>query len=307
MKTCTLIINPNSGRRHKIINQKRIKKIFSKYDYDVDIVFTEYKGHAKEIVKDTTSDIVISVGGDGTFNEVMTGNFQRNERVLVSHIPLGTANDIGAMYGYGRFLNRNLELLLKGSIKGIDICTINGRPFTYVAALGKFTNISYDTPRNLKKRFGYLAYLIEGLKDLKKPVKSYNIEYSVDGKKEMINSTFMLISNANRIAGINNFYHDIKLDDNRFEVLFCEMNDAREVIKNLYHLKDGDISTLKGFRFYKTDKINIKFDKCLEKGWSIDGEELEDKNTEFNIEIVRDVKVLLPNKNIKKLFINKEQ
>lgn len=237
----------------------------------------------------------------------MTGIFQRNERVLVSHIPLGTANDIGAMYGYGRFLNRNLELLLKGSIKGIDICTINGRPFTYVAALGKFTNISYDTPRNLKKRFGYLAYLIEGLKDLKKPVKSYNIEYSVNGKKEMINSTFMLISNANRIAGINNFYHDIKLDDNRFEVLFCEMNDAREVIKNLYHLKDGDISTLKGFRFYKTDKINIKFDKCLEKGWSIDGEELEDKNTEFNIEIVRDVKVLIPNKNIKKLFINKEQ
>ena len=306
MKTCTLIINPNSGRRHKRINKDKITKIFNKYNYDVNIVFTEYRGHAREIVKSTTSDIVISVGGDGTFNEVMTGNFERKERVLVSHIPLGTANDIGAMYGYGRFLNRNFELLLKGTVKGIDICTINGKPFTYVAALGKFTNISYETPRYLKKRFGYLAYLIEGLRDLRNPVKNYDLKYIVDGEEKEINSTFMLISNANRIAGINNFYHDIKLDDNRFEVLFCEMNDAREVIKSLYHLKDGDISTLNGFKFYKTDKINIKFDKCLEKGWSVDGEELEDKQKEFNVEIVRDVKVLLPNKNIKKLFINKE-
>lgn len=303
MKKCLLIINPHSGRRHKRLNLKRIKAIFLNYDYDVDIVFTEYRGHAKELVYSQDADLVVSMGGDGTFNEVMTGNFERDERILISHIPLGTANDIGAMYGYTKSIYKNIELLLSGSIKGIDICTINDKPFTYVAALGKFTNISYDTPRKLKKSFGYLAYLIEGLKELKKRTVNYNIEYYIDGKCYKTNAIFMLISNANRIAGINNFYHNIKLDDNNFEVLFCTLKNRKEIIRSLYHLKDGDISTLAGFNFYKTNNLKIKFDKPLEKGWSIDGEELIDKNEEFEIKIVRDVKILIPNKNIEKLFI----
>lgn len=303
MKKCTLIINPNSGRRRKIINTKKIVDIFSKYNYNVDIVFTEYRGHAKEIAKVVNSDLVISVGGDGTFNEVMTGNFEREKRVLISHIPLGTANDIGAMYGYGISLYKNIELLLSGSVKGIDICTINGKPFTYVAALGKFTNVSYDTPRMLKKKFGYLAYLIEGLKEIKRPATKYDVEYEINGVKEEMKSTFILISNANRIAGINNFYHNIKLDDDNFEVLFCSLKDEREVIKSLTHMKNKDITTAEGFKFYKTNNLKLKFKRELKKGFSIDGEELEDKNKEFEIKIVKNVKLLIPNKNIEKLFI----
>lgn len=303
MKSCTLIINPNSGRRHKKINEIKIKNIFLKHNYDVDIIYTKYRGHAKEIVKNANSNLVVSIGGDGTFNEVMTGNFERKERILISHIPLGTANDIGAMYGYEVSLYKNIEILLNGSIKGIDICTINGNPFTYVAALGKFANVSYDTPRHLKKSFGYLAYLIEGLRELKKSTIKYSLKYIIDGKEYKINSIFMLISNANRIAGINNFYHDIKLDDELFEVLFCTLEDRKEIIKSLYHLKNGDIKTLDGFRFYKTNNLKIIFDNPITKGWSIDGEELLDKEQEFEVKIIKDVKILLPNKNIKKLFV----
>ena len=306
MKHCTMIINPNSGRHHKHISISRIKKIFKSYDYDVDIIFTEYKGHALNIVQNIETDLVISVGGDGTFNEVMSGNFKRKKRIVLAHIPLGTANDIGAMYGYGFSFYNNIKLVLSGKIKNIDICTINNKPFTYVAALGKFTNISYETPRSLKKRFGYLAYLIEGLKDLKNPPIEYEIEYVVDNETFNDKVTFMLISNANRIAGINNFYHDIKLDDNRFEILFCKLNNYKDVVKSLYHLKDGDISTLNGFKFYKTNKLKIKFKDYLNKGFSIDGEELQEKNKEFTIDIVRDVKILIPNKNIDKLFLVKE-
>ena len=306
MRKCTMIINPNSGRYHKKINIKRIESIFLKYHYDVDIIFTEYRGHAKEIAEKVETDLVVSVGGDGTFNEVMTGNLKRENRLLISHIPIGTANDIGAMYGYGISLYRNIELLLSGQVKDIDICTINDRPFTYVAALGKFTNISYDTPRTLKKRFGYLAYLIEGAKDLKNEFPKYDLEYVIDGEKRKEIVSFILISNANRIAGINNFYHGIKLDDNKFEVLFCTMTDRKEIMKSLYHLKDGDISTLDGFKFYKVDNLKINFKDYLDKGWSLDGEELKIKKKEFVIKIIRHVKILIPSKNVDKLFLVKE-
>jgi diacylglycerol kinase (ATP) len=89
---------------------------------------------------------------------------QRKHRLLVANIPIGTTNDIGTMFGYGKNFENNLNLLMEGSEKNIDICLINDRPFVYVAGLGKFINIAYDTPRYLKKKFGYFAYLINAIK-----------------------------------------------------------------------------------------------------------------------------------------------
>lgn len=306
MKQATIIINPYSGRKHKKIDLLEIEKLFNKYGYETKILFTNYKGHAKDMVENLEqSDLVVSVGGDGTFNEIMTGNFNRNKRLLLAHIPFGTANDIGAMYGYGKSLLKNFKLLLKGTVKKIDICTINDKPFTYVAAFGKFTNISYETPRWLKKRLGYLAYLIEGLKEIRGKTKLYHLKYEVNGVTFEGNYSFILISNANRIAGINNFYNDVQLDDNSFEVLFCTINRRKDIIKSLYGLTT-DISNAPGFSFYKTNHLKIMFDKELDKGFSVDGEELEDKNKNFEIKIVRNVEILIPNKNISKLFLDKE-
>lgn len=306
MKKCVIIINPHSGRNHKTIDTNKIEKIFLKYDYEATIYFTEYKGHASKIIQQISADLVVSVGGDGTYNEIMTGNFKREEPLIISHIPLGTANDIGVMYGYKRSLYKNIELLLNGKVKKIDICMINGRPFTYVAALGKFANVSYETPRALKKKYGYLAYLIEGLKEFRKDTKKYPIEYEVNGKKENIEASFILISNANRIAGINNFYQNIKLDDDCFEVLFCELTDPAEILKSLYYLKNGDISIVPGFRFYKTNNLKLNFKSEIETYFSVDGEKLEEDNKKYQIDIKRGVEILMPLKNIDKLFLNKE-
>lgn len=305
MKNCAVIYNPNSG---KGINEKQLIKLeqmLNLYDYNAEIYKTEYKGHALEIVKKLKNiDLVISIGGDGTFNEIMTGNFERKNKLLLSHIPIGTANDLGAMYGYGKNLIRNLRLLLSGTEKKIDICTINGRPFTYSAGFGKFVNISYETPRELKKKYGYLAYLMCALKDFNGPTKLYDITYEVDDKIIRGKISFMLISNANRIAGIKNFYKDIKLNDNRFEVLICDVTTKKEIARGFYKLKTSDISRDSGMYFYKTNKLKVTFNDKDSMAWSLDGEKYEEKTNTFEIKIVRNIRILLPNKNIKKLFIN---
>lgn len=306
MKNCVVIYNPSSGKAIKKDFTKEFKHILENHGYCVDFKKTEYKNHAKEIVynlRDT--DLVISIGGDGTFNESMSGNLLRKERIVLAHIPMGTANDIGAMFGYEKNIFKNLELLLNGKEKEIDICMLNSNPFVYVAGFGKFVNISYDTPRSLKKKYGYLAYLIEGIKEGLDEIPLYDITYYVDGKKYEDQFSFILISNANRIAGINNFYKDVKLDDNSFETLFCKISNKKDILKNLYYLTKYDITKLPGFKFYKASQLRMEFHTPIKKGWTIDGEELVTKKNTFNIEIVRNVKILLPNKNIKKLFSNK--
>ena len=307
MKKCIIIYNSNSGKIKNLNFFNQFCKILYKNYYQSCIYPTAYAGHAFEMMKTLPEvDLVISIGGDGTFNEVVSGNIERKIPLLVAHIPYGTANDIGNMFGYKKDILENLKLLMNGSVQNVDICRINGQPFVYVAGFGKFVNISYETPRELKKRFGYLAYLIEGLKELNGKTKLYDLKYTVNGKTYEGNFSFIMISNANRIGGIDNFYKDIKLDDNKFEVLFCDLKSKKDIMRSLYYLKTKDITAVPGFYFYKTANLKLEFKTAIKEGWSIDGEEFRKETNLFEIDIIPQFKILMPNKNVKKLFIGEE-
>lgn len=307
MKNCVMIYNPNSGHTMNEENLKSAKTILPQYGYNVKIIPTKYAGHAKEIVSHLEKcDLVISVGGDGTFNEVVTGNMERKERLLVANIPIGTTNDVGTMFGYGKNFENNLKLLMEGSKRNIDIVTVNGRPFVYVAGLGKFINIAYDTPRYLKKRYGYLAYLFEGIKDFFRPIKSYKVDYEVNGIKKTGYFSFILISNANRIAGMNMFYKDVRLDDNQFELLLCNFSTRRSIIRTLRLLIDNDPNKISGIEFYKTSRVKFEFEQYPKKAWCIDGEKLDRATRTFEFQTVNDFEIMMPDKNVKKLFLKKD-
>lgn len=308
MKKCLVVYNPNSGKYNKEVTLPKIEKILNEYDYSVIIEKTKYKGDATSIVANIDKcDLVVSIGGDGTFNEVMAGNFMRKDRIVLCHLPSGTTNDVGAMWGYGKNMLNNLKLALNGKVKRIDICTINDKPFVYSAGFGKFMNIPYETPRELKKRIGHLAYIREGTRDFFRKVKLYDVTYEIDGEKYRGLFSFALITNANRVAGINNFYKDIKLDDNKFEVLLCNITKLKDIVKTLYFFALYDASKIPGFYFYQTDNIKIKFNSPLKKPLCIDGESFDDMSGSYNIKIDHDVYVLMPKKNINSLFVEKKK
>ena len=304
MKKCAIVYNPNSGRKVEFNIMPQFIKMLDKYGYETQIFYTEYKGHATEIVKNLEHvDLVLSMGGDGTFNESVTGHFARKDRLVCAHIPVGTTNDIGIMMGYGKNMLNNLKMTLDGVVKNVDICLINNKPFVYVATIGKFAEIPYETPRELKKKFGYLAYITEGIKSFFNKTKLYDVTYEIDGTKYRGLFSFIIVSSANRIAGINNFYKDVKLDDNRFEVLLCNFAKKKDIIKSLYFLTMYDIEKVPGIHFYKTNNIKFKFADKPKKNWCIDGEMLDDDGKEFNISIDRNIQMMIPKKNIDKLFI----
>ena len=304
MKKCVVIINPKSGDSKGIREVKKIETIIENYNYDVKIILTEYRGHAKEIMKnlDNDIDLVISVGGDGTFSEVMNGNLERNKRIVLAHLPVGTTNDIGHMYGLGNNLYTNLKLILEGTIKKVDVGLINNHAFTYVASYGKFMDIPYKTPQELKRRLGYLAYILEVVKRIFQHIPKYKINFYINGEKHTGKYTFIIISNANRIAGINNFYNDIKLDDDKLEVMFCSLNKKIDILKAFYTLKTSDVKYISGVEIYEVNNLKIEFlDKV--KPWCTDGEEFKSKSLVYQFDLKNDIEMLIPNKNIDKLFL----
>ncbi len=307
MKECVIIYNPNSGHKEVKKYLPEIEKILNKKGYNCHSCATEYKGHAIEIVKELPNvDLVMSFGGDGTFNEVMTGNFKRRQKLLLTHIPVGTTNDIGAMLGYSKNIIQNVKTSLNGTVKDFDIGLINQHPFIYVAGFGKYMNISYETPRELKKKIGHLAYLREGAITFFKKTKLYDISYEIDGEKYRGLFSFILISNANHIAGLKNVYKDVKLDDDKFEVVFCTIKRKKDILRSLYFLTAYDPSKVPGIYFYKTNNIKIKINNPDYNDWCIDGEELrKSQNDEYKITTENNVKILIPQKNVSKLFLKK--
>ena len=304
MKKCTVIYNPHSGRRLNL-DLERFNSILKSYGYTTEFKLSKYKGYvSEEVQRIDYTDLVISIGGDGTFNEIMSGNLKRDKKLLVSHLPVGTTNDIGNMFGYEKDIYKNLELLLDGEVKNIDICTINNKPFVYVAGFGKFMNISYDVKRDLKKKFGYLAYLLGGVKEFFQKTKLYELSYTVDDETYHGLYSFMIVSNANRIAGINKFYKNVKLDDNKFEILVSNFTRKKDLVKSLYYLTFSDITKVPGIYFHKTNHLVINSKDKLK--WCIDGEKLEDNSYLYDIKMVNNVKIMLPKKNIKTLFKNKK-
>lgn len=304
MKKSVLICNPNSGKNNKKDLAQKFERILEEYDYSVDIIFTKYAGHAKKIVLELPDDIdlVISLGGDGTFNEVVTGNLKRKNKLLLTHIPLGTTNDLGATFGMGKNPVNNLKLILEGTIQDLDICTINDEPFVYVAGLGKFTDVAYDTPRKLKKNFGYLAYMINAVKSFNQKTHLFEMSYTVDGETYTGLYSLVLICNASRMGGLE-ILQDVKMNDGKFEVLISNITAKKDIIRSLYLLKTSDITKVSGFHFFKTDNLKIKLKESPRKSFCIDGEMLKTRTTEYEIKIVKGIKMLIPNKEVDKIFI----
>ncbi len=305
MKKCAVIYNPHSGKKHKEEFMDNFLNILSSRGYESKLYVSKYKGNIMEIVESLPNDIalVISLGGDGTFNESMRGNFKRKKRLVLAHIPLGTTNDIGKMFGYGKNVLRNLMLLLDGEIRNVDICTINNEPFVYVAGFGKFMNVAYDTNSKIKNKIGYSAYLINALENLLKFTKMHEISYVIDNEEYNGLYSFILIANATRIAGISNIFEDVKLNDNKFEIVFCNIRKRKDILKTLYYLKKDDIAHVPGFYVHKTDNIKIKFNDEKKITWCIDGEKFETEDNKAEIAIDKNVQIMIPKTNIDKLFL----
>lgn len=304
MKKCALICNLESGRGIKKQELENIKKKINSFSYEISLYITKEPGDATKIVKNLEEiDLVLSIGGDGTFNEIVTGNLKRKKKLLLSHIPVGTTNDIGNMLGMSKNYVKNIENILNGEIKKVDIGVINKQPFVYVAGFGKFINVPYATNRKFKKNFGYFAYLINGVKEFFQKTKLYDIEYTIDDKEYRGLFSLILISNANRIAGFNNIYKEVKLDDNKFEVMFCNLTRRKDLVKSILLLLSNDITNIPGIYCYKASNISLKFKDNLKRNhWTIDGEKLKEDTKKYNINIDQEIEMLLPRKNLKTLF-----
>jgi len=304
MKKCVIIMNPQSGKQKKITTYQGFYDILREHGYDTDIILTKAKGDAEKIIQslDKSIDLVISAGGDGTLNETVTGNLKRKKPLVLAPLPLGSTNDVGNMYGLDQDVYNNLKEILEGTQKKVDICYINNTPFVYIACLGDYIDMAYRTPRELKAKYGKIAYLIYGTKYFFNKMHHYDIRFKVDGKEYEGTYSFIFISNSSRIAGQPDVYSNVKLNDNKFEVAMANPKNKKELLRLFTKIDSMDVKDITEIVHFQTDNFEIEFKDDLKTSWCIDGEEYNNNSNKFCFKVNQNMKMQIPKENIHQLF-----
>lgn len=303
-KVCSIIYNPNSSgvKDPKVIDE--MCKVLEA-NYEVKTYKSDGPGLGTKYAKEANenSDLIISVGGDGTFDEIIRGIYDVEQKATISHIPMGTTNDLGKTFNLLGTPIESLKKILLGKETTLDILTINDIPFAYVAAFGYLTCIANDTPDNLKKALGKSAYVLYGgTQTLRKP-EVYNLKYEIDGKKYRTECILGAISTSKGFAGFE-FYDDFKLNDKKFEVMFVPNMSKIEMLKILKTLAI-DKKTIENNSSIvvhrNVSKVKIKFDKIPIDNWTLDGDK-QILPKEVEIKVGKQIKVLLPGDVVDNLF-----
>lgn len=277
MKKILFITNPVAGRLGSRAALFDVLNEFNKKGYDVTAKITQYRGHATELCARAQADgydAVVCAGGDGTVCECVTGLLSSNSTLPIGYIPCGSTNDFGTAVGLSMLPDHAAKAITKENPIPIDIGRFNDRYFNYVASFGAFTATSYSVDQHLKNTYGYLAYLIEGIKDLGS-IQPHEMTVIADGREFSGRYVFGAVSNSTRVAGILH-YDMVDLNDGLFELLLVkEIKSALDVNKIITGAANSDFSS-DAFEYVKCSEVKFLMDDPIP--WSLDGEKAEGSN-----------------------------
>jgi YegS/Rv2252/BmrU family lipid kinase len=291
-----VIVNPNAGNGKGKKDWGRISALLNREDLPFAVEFTERKGHAIILtLEGITAGFrkIITVGGDGTLNEVVNGAFANNvcptKDITLALIPVGTGNDWGRMFGipldYEKavVIIRENKLLLHdiGLVSYYDGTVKKNRYFINIAGLGfesvvvRRTNIQKD-----KERTGKAIYFYNLLLSLLS-YKNTKAEIVIDGEKIIADVFSINIGNGRYCGGGMRQTPYALPDDGVFDVTLINGMGKFEIIRNLKILYNGKILNHPKINGYKCKNIKVSSDSVLYT--EADGESLGHTPAEFNI------------------------
>lgn len=278
MKKVLLIINPVAGRLKAKGALFDIVNTFCEAGYIVTTQTTQYHGHGIELAAKAEKenyDLVCCCGGDGTLHEVITGVLRSNSKIPVGYIPAGSTNDFAEAMGLSKVPIEAAKNIVNGKPIKIDIGTFGDNEyFSYIASFGAFTNVAYAAPQDLKNRLGYLAYMLEGAKDLK-DIKSRKVTYTANGQEYSGKYIFGGVSNSTAVAGgiIKMKKGLVNFQDGLFELIMIHMpKDLIELGEIINGITFQDYSG-KMFEFMQIEETKFQLPKSVD--WTLDGEKGE--------------------------------
>ena len=272
METLLFVMNPYSGTRKAAKVLPEILSVFNRAGYKVIAHMTDKAGDAEEFVRCNAreADLVVCSGGDGTFNETVTGLLRSCVDIPVGYIPAGSTNDFAASLELSLDPVQAALDIVTGHEERFDIGMFGDRYFAYVASFGAFTRVSYATPQSVKNTLGHTAYLLSGISELSQ-IKSVPVRIELEDRVIEDSFVFGAVCNSTSVGGLLTLDADqVDLQDGKFELLLVRApKDLTELGECIVALQQKQYNC-KMVTFLSTDKVTVTTQQPLD--WALDGE-----------------------------------
>ena len=279
-----LIINPKSGQTKRKMPpilkwtfkklEKRASDVFEpkttaeeiieevrnsciKKNIKLDIEFTKHPKHAMELAEGAKNkyDMVIVAGGDGTVNEVINGII--DSKITLVIIPFGSTNVLALELGIPFNTKEAAELISLGKRLNIDLGYAKAneevRYFTMMVEVGFVPKLIEGTSLKVKKRWGNLAYVLSGIRQLL-TYKWYNIQ--VEHKSRSV-GYFVIVSNSKDYAGEYQIAEKASMTDGFLDLVVINRKSWWKIIKFFSSILSGKSNTFLRGEYYQIKEAHI--------------------------------------------------
>lgn len=232
-EAAAIIVNPTSGRATALARAQEAQRLFADAGVSAALMPTQAAGHARSLAEDNaeTYDVLVSVGGDGTLNEVINGVVDAESDTPIAIIPTGTANVVHKELALPDDLPSLVDIALRGDIRALDLgetvsldadpyadLPAEGRRFAMCAGAG-FDAAIVQTVHNERTEDGIrmLNYYLPTVQTLFNYPFPY-MRVTVDGMVVDGASTFTVVGNMRNYGGPFAFFDQARPDDGLLDV-----------------------------------------------------------------------------------------
>ncbi|MCK4240796.1 MAG: diacylglycerol kinase family lipid kinase [Candidatus Atribacteria bacterium] len=300
MKT-ELIINLTAGGGKPRPHLKTIFKYLKENGFNFKVSYTSHHGEAIELAQkaaDKGIDLIVSIGGDGTVNEIVNGIMKSKNNPPLGIIPLGWANDFIKSTNIPSDIIEACKILIKGKTKKIDIGAINNQTyFANICGIGFDAEVAH-LANQLKNRhpnwntLSAYVYVFATIKKLLSPFGYHEVKIKIDGQETQSKILFMAVGNGKIYGGRFKITPEAVLDDSLLEVCVVEEMGRFKYLSIIPKVFKGTHASIKGINFYRAKEVVIESSEPILA--QVSGEVIEGQK-EFTITLLpKSLKLIVP-------------
>jgi diacylglycerol kinase (ATP) len=235
-KSALVVANPIAGKGHAKRLAEELCTELAGAGFETELRFSAAPGDISSFVRerDALHDLCVSVGGDGTLAEVLSG-LRETPNFPVAPFPTGTANVLSKDLGLARTPRELVKAIREGHTMSLDVARVIGsdeieRTSFLVLGIGIDGMVIHDLQAHRSgpiTKMSYLPSIVRSLTGYRRP----RLKVEIDGVEVPGEFGFILVSNCVHYGGF------FTLDPTR---------DAGDGLWEVVMLKRGDISSLLG-------------------------------------------------------------
>ncbi|HYA87157.1 MAG TPA: diacylglycerol kinase family protein [Nitrospirota bacterium] len=259
MKKYKLIANPHAGRGRASGIVADVVRLFNARKARFDLETTRESGDAENMAAIAcTGDeyaAVISIGGDGTVNDVIQKAVFTGKPIGV--IPAGSGNDFAKVLNTPKKLDDIVDMLLAGRTKVIDVGKMNKRFFANNIGIGFDAVVNYNTRKVKWIRSGLAMYVCALLITLDR-YRPLPMKITINGEVFDQNMFLVSVGNGTTCGGGFKLTPHAKIDDQLLDITMIKPLNLLQLLRHFPKVFLGTIDKTQYTVTRRTEKLTVE-------------------------------------------------